>query len=162
MTLFFFGNNIKLSFLTKRIAEILGLSYGYYGDKDPTLSTMSYNGALSGLVERLDSIPGYSAVVDLGMLTVAPIDGVGDDKLAPILVNQDTGMIGSPQATNDGVSVTVLARGDIKVGSRITTESIMSPSTNGTWKVISIKFDLSNRDDPFYFYCQATTEVSTL
>lgn len=154
-----FGNNIKLSRLTQEVAKILNLSANYIGDNDPLLPTMNYSGTSWGLIEMIDNIVGYNATEDNGQLTVYPINGVGDVKIAPVKINKDTGMVGSPTATDSGISFVMLASGSVSVGTRVETSSQISPATNGIWRVVAINFEITNRDNPFYYTCRCVAEI---
>lgn len=63
-----------------------------------------------------------------------------------ILVNQDTGMIGSPAWTASGIIIRTLYNPTIFYKTNVKVESIFEPA-NGTWVVYSLRHDLESETD---------------
>ncbi|MCX8566771.1 MAG: hypothetical protein ON057_001498 [Glomeribacter sp. 1016415] len=70
-----------------------------------------------------------------GELLMLPAQQVLTDEVT--LVSQDTGMIGAPEASEDGLIVTTLLNPAIRIGSLVRVHSL-TESFNGEYKVVSI------------------------
>lgn len=117
----------------------------------------SYTGARSGLISILGDIPNIIATEDNGQLFVIST-GAGLNN-APVEVNRDTFMVGVPTFLENGISVSTFAVPEISVGTVIKTTSITSPATNGIWTVISVAFNVTNRDNQFYYNLKCVPKV---
>jgi len=148
-----FGSVTTISQLTNQIAGVLNLAPNLQLSKAEasyTIVNAQLDGVSADLPRLLDQIPGVSATVDKGVLSVRPsFEKVGGQSV--IKVNKDTGMIGTPRFLDSGIEVTILFNPDISVNSLIKTSSQLVPGTNGVWKVVNIFFELHNREAPFYY-----------
>ncbi len=81
-----------------------------------------------------------------GALIILPKDKVLSDNEGFVL-NQNTGMIGSPQRTNDGMEVRCLLNASMQIGGLVRVESIIK-EYNGDYKITKLqhKGDISTND----------------
>ena len=61
------------------------------------------------------------------------------------LINSQNGMIGYPTFSNNGITVSTFFRPELKIGANFKLESIV-PQASGTWKIVSLKHELSAND----------------
>lgn len=80
-----------------------------------------------------------------GQLVMVPAKQVLSDEA--VVLSESTGMIGSPEATDDGLQVTSLINPDLRIGGLVKVESIVS-AYNGVFKVTTIEYsgDLKGSD----------------
>ncbi|SEO76230.1 hypothetical protein SAMN02800692_1985 [Luteibacter sp. UNC138MFCol5.1] len=72
-----------------------------------------------------------------GELVMLPASQVLSDEA--VVLSEDTGMIGSPEATDDGLEITSLVNPDLRIGGLVKVDSIVS-AYNGVFKVTSIEY----------------------
>ncbi|HEY4292049.1 MAG TPA: hypothetical protein VGM71_03285 [Luteibacter sp.] len=80
-----------------------------------------------------------------GQLVMLPAKQVLADEA--VLLSESTGMIGSPEATDDGLEVTSLINPDLRIGGLVKVDSIVT-AYNGVFKVTTIEYsgDLMGSD----------------
>jgi hypothetical protein len=122
------------------------------------IANFSYTGAISKLVDKLQMVGGVRAWVDNKVLTV--INKNEYDGEEALDVNINTGMVGVPQATQNGVSAQILITPGVKPGMRVNVLSDINPSANGEFFLSTIDFEICNRDNPFYYKLGLTNNVS--
>ncbi len=64
-------------------------------------------------------------------------------------------MIGIPEITVWGVKVKYLLDSVSKLGGAIQVKSIENPAANGTYTIYQLGFEITNRDQPFYWIAEA-------
>jgi len=77
-----------------------------------------------------------------GELLMLPVQQALSDEA--VLLSEDTGMIGAPEASDDGLIVTALLNPAIRIGGLVRVQS-MTESFNGDYKVVSV----SHRGDAY-------------
>lgn len=105
-----------------------------------------------------------------GKLQIIPIDGIA--KGTAIVLNSKTGLVGTPEQTNDGIRARTLLNPQIKIGGAVTideediqaatiqsisptkkTDKVNTPATianDGQYKIISIEYNGDNRGNDWY------------
>lgn len=138
----------QLSTVARSIADGNGLILDFQAT-DKQIDNFSYNGAAAFQLNSLNDIGGIVASVDNGVLTVrnagTPIMGQSR------LINAETGMVGIPQFTQNGVSVKMMIDNTIRLGQSITIESKIVPVVNGNYIVQQIFFEVASRDQQFWY-----------
>ena len=70
-------------------------------------------------------------------------------------VAQDSGMVGVPSRTDEGVEGTVLLNAAIIEGSVVEIESVVAPDANGQFKVVSLEHKIDTHEDEFVTFFEA-------
>lgn len=121
--------------------------------KEKTISNFHFTGANTKQVEAIHNLGGVDAFIDDKHLIVktanVPLSGQS------ITLNLDSGMIGIPEITEQGIKVKFLFLPNVTLGGALLIESIMNPVANGTYCIYKLTFDLSNRDTNFYYTAEA-------
>jgi hypothetical protein len=73
-----------------------------------------------------------------GELVMLPAKQVLPDEA--VLLSESTGMIGSPEATDDGLEITSLVNPDLRIGGVVKVESIVT-AYNGVFKITTIEYN---------------------
>ena len=137
----------KLSVIAKQVALNLGLNLYINVKNDINISNFYITTPQDG-VNKLNEIGTIKAWTDTGTLYITDINGYLAD--APVPVNENTGMIGIPQLTMQGVIVKVLFDINIKLGARIQLTSTLNKAANGVYTILQMDYELCTRDTPFY------------
>jgi len=120
---------------------------------DKNIGNYSYTGSTLKQVDKLASSGQVDTFIDDDKLIVKdsknPLQNVIE------IVNMDTGMIGIPEITQQGIKVKYLYNNRSRVGGRIRVKSTLNPAANGDYIIYKLSFDLSNRDQPFYLTAEA-------
>lgn len=141
-----------LSNIAGRIASDLGLSLSFQASPKQ-VANYSHSGASIKQVERLGQLGRVNAYVDDGALVVkdwnVPLRGRVRE------VNIDTGMIGIPEFTEQGLKVQMLFDTQTVLGGALRVRSKLNPAANGLYCIYKLGFELANRDTPFYYIAEA-------
>jgi hypothetical protein len=112
----------------------------------------TYSGSKLRQVDQINDM-GYSAFIDDETLFITDrgkaVAGSG------MVLSKETGMIGIPQPTEQGVKVRYLLDPRARVGSQITIRSEINPAANGDYIIYKLGFDVCNRDTAFYSIAEA-------
>lgn len=120
------------------------------------LDAYSYTGTPIGLLENIQNmIGGYNPNSSSFMLGIqngeivvgSPQKNESDNVL---LISKDTGMIGLPMPTYNGIDVKMLLNPDVKVNDKIRLESERVPMCNGYYYVLGIRHEGELRSSQFY------------
>lgn len=139
---------IKLSDLTKSVASDLGLAVDFQAD-DKNISNYTFSGAALKQVTKLQESGGVSAYIDNNTLVVK-------DAARPLsgrvrVLNQDSGMVGIPKATEKGINVSMLIDGETVLGGALRIESKLNKSLNGDYVITQLGFEVASHDTPFFY-----------
>lgn len=119
--------------------------------KRSLLRSIQLSGSVKKFIDELASNCGFDYAIADGIIDTIKEDKVLTDE-PEILINQSTGMLGSPERTEAGVNVKTLLNPAIKLGRRIKIEAVSTkinagnlqfrnvpaPATVGTFKIIKI------------------------
>lgn len=138
--------------ISQKAADSMGLSL-LFSATDKQVANYGYTGAAEKQIEKIAELGAVDAYIDDDTLVVK-------DKNAPIstgvrLVSAGTGMIGMPEFNDFGVKVRVLFDALLKVGDQIEVKSETYPAANGRYITYKIDFDISSREQPFYYMIEA-------
>jgi hypothetical protein len=112
------------------------------------ISNYSFTGSPQKQVQKLNEM-GVVAFVDNKVLVVVdPQQSRSDDIFT---ISAASGMVGVPQPTTDGCLVRTMIGQGIEVGNEVRIESDVNPGVNGNYIIIQLDFEISNRDEPFYY-----------
>lgn len=90
------------------------------------------------------------------VVAIWPRDGARDG--AAILVSPDTGLVGYPAHTQDGINVTTVFNPNIVYGRALKVESALIPSS-GIWKPYAVTHDLESETPGGKWFTQAACTV---
>jgi hypothetical protein len=113
----------------------------------------SFGGGALNQVELLNSMGGVNAFIDDDTLIVK-------DALIPLtgitrVLSAETGMIGIPEFTEQGIKVKMLIDNQTKLGAGLQINSVQYPAANGQYVIYKLGFDIASRDVPFYYIAEA-------
>lgn len=142
---------MNLSQMAADTAKSLGVGLDFSAT-DKQLTNTSYTGSALGQVNELGDVGGVSAYIDDGKLVVKNIH-------LPLpnfkrILNKDSGMIGKPEITEQGVKVKFLIDPRTKLGGALEIQSDTSPAANGTYIIYKLSFDVQSRDIGFYYMAE--------
>lgn len=147
------GEQVQLSALAKSVASDMGLNLVFEAP-DKKIASYQFIGATIQQVGKLSEFGNVNAYVDDGQLIVKaanqPIRNVTH------VLSKDSGMIGVPEATEQGIKVTYLLDQNTRLGGAIQLVSSINPSLNGTYTIYKLGYELANRDTAFYNICEAS------
>jgi len=139
--------------IATRVAKDLGLSLNFEA-KPKQISNYTYTGSAVKQVEQLGAMGRVNAFIDDLALVVkdfnAPLAGRTRE------LSLDTGMIGIPEFTDQGIKVKMLFDNQTVLGGGLNITSKMNPAADGLYTVYKLTFELASRDTPFYYIAEAT------
>jgi len=146
-----------LSNIAKNVAADLGLKLDFQAT-EKQISNYSHSGAALKQVDRLGTTGAVSAYINNGTLVVKDINVPLKGRTR--VLNIDTGMIGIPEFTEQGIKVKMLFDNQTDLGYGLEITSIMNPAANGLYVVYKLGYEVANRDTPFYLLAEATRQTS--
>lgn len=142
----------NLSTIAQGVASDLGLRLDFQAS-DKQISNYTHNGASLKQVDKLGSTGAVDAYINNGTLVVKdlniPLKGTTR------VLNLDTGMVGIPEFTEQGIKVKMLFDNQTDIGYGLDVQSVMLPAANGIYSVFKMGFELASRDTPFYLIAEA-------
>lgn len=139
--------------IASRIAQDLSLSLTFEA-KPKQISNYTFTGSAVKQVEQLGVMGRVNAYIDDAALVVkdfnAPLAGRTRE------LNLDTGMIGIPEFTEQGIKVKMLFDNQTVLGGGINIKSKLNPAANGLYTVFKLGFELASRDNSFYYIAECT------
>lgn len=142
----------KLSDIAKQVAQDLGATLKFEA-AEKNIANHSYNGAAIKQIDALGDTGAVNAYLDDGVLVVkdynAPLSGVSRE------VNAGNGMIGLPESTEQGIKVKFLLDRDTTLGGLLNITSKVNPAVDGSYCIYKLSFEVSSRDEPFYWLAEA-------
>lgn len=159
------GNFLKGNIITRNYGGITPLSVICKGISENTqtilnfqatnqnIGNYSYGGGALNQVELLNGFGGVNAFIDDDQLIVknamVPLRGITR------VLSADTGMIGIPEFTEQGIKVKMLLDKQTRLGSGLRINSVQYPAANGDYVIYKLGFDIASRDVPFYYIAEA-------
>lgn len=142
----------NLSTIAQGVAADLGLQLDFQA-KEKQISNYSHSGAALKQVDRLGTTGAVSAYINNGVLVVKDLNIPLKGRTR--VLSLDTGMIGIPEFTEQGIKVKMLFDNQTDLGFGLDITSIMNPAANGLYSVYKLQFELASRDTPFYLIAEA-------
>lgn len=149
------GGKTPLSAIARSVADDLGVQLDFQA-QEKQIGNYSHSGAALKQVDRLGTAGAVQAYVNNGVLVVKDL-GVPLKGRARVL-NIDTGLVGIPEFTEQGIKARMLYDNQTDLGYGLDVTSIMLPAANGVYVVYKLQFELSNRDEPWYLTAEAVRE----
>lgn len=146
-----FPYNSQLSEISQKVATDIGASLNFQAT-EKTIANFNFSGGALDQVRKLAEMGEIDAYVDNGVLVVK-------DSRIPLsnittIVNKNTGMIGQPEITEQGIKVKFLIDGQTTVGGSLQLTSELNPAVNGTYVVYKLGFEINSREEPFYWIAE--------
>lgn len=92
---------------------------------------------------------GAELIIDDDVMILSPAGGAGKNagggRGNAVLLNKDTGLLGYPVLSNEGVQLKALYNPAFRLGGLVEVESIV-PKASGTWRIIKLTHDLAAFD----------------
>lgn len=146
------GAATPLRTIAQQVAADLGLVLVFEAT-DHQIANYSFTGGAIKQVNRLGELGRVNAFIDDGQLVVknynAPLKG------NTRVLNLETGLIGIPEFTEQGVKARMLFDNQTRLGSGLLLRSVINPAVNGVYTVYKLNFELASRDTPFYYTAEA-------
>lgn len=144
-------SGVTLDTLVQETAAIMGLSYRIDErvDKGKVIPHFTFNGPAAAMIIRLSELANVRVYCDDDTIVVTNWDA----GLSNIIVdvNKDSGMIGIPEFTEYGVKVRTFVDRNIVLGGAIRLRSEMVPVMDGDYVVTRIDYEMTTRDQAFYY-----------
>jgi hypothetical protein len=162
LTFFFQNGNIitpaavptnLISNIAKQVAGNLGIPLQFEATDKP-LTNYNFIGAALKQIDRINSIGGVSAYIENNVLVVKN-KNTALVSAGTKIVSAETGMVALPEITNFGVKVTFMIDNYTRLGTLLTVKSDRVPTANGSYIVYKLAFDISSRDNNFYWVAEA-------
>lgn len=142
----------QLSTIAQSVAADLGLKLDFQA-KEKQISNYSHSGAALKQVDRLGTTGAVNAYINNGTLVVKDFNIPLKSRTR--VLSLDTGMIGIPEFTEQGIKAKMLFDNQTDLGYGLDITSIMNPAANGIYSVYKLGFELASRDTPFYLIAEA-------
>jgi len=105
------------------------------------LSTPYYGGSVIDQISAIIEHSHISAIYENGVLAIWPANS--QRNYAPVEISPQTGMVGYPAYTANGIALTTLYNPSIKFGAAIAVTSSLTGAT-GTWTIFDLNYDLDS------------------
>jgi hypothetical protein len=142
----------SLEGICKTISSILQYPLVFQAT-DKMINNFSFSGSSLGLVYKLNQVGGVNAFIDDHKLMVKDALNYLTGKMR--VLSKDTGMVGLPEMTEQGVKVRYLLDNTSVIGGGLKIESDINPAATGDWVIYKLGFDIASRDTPFYYIAEA-------
>lgn len=139
--------------IAAQVAKDLGLALRFEATAKQ-ISNFSYTGSAVKQVEYLGAMGRVNAYIDDKTLIVKNFNTALARRVREL--NLDTGMIGIPEFTEQGIKAKMLFDNQTTLGGGLRISSKLNPAANGLYTVFKMGFELASRDTPFYLIPECT------
>jgi len=146
------GASSTLSEISKQTSENLGLKLNFQAS-DKNIANYSYSGGSLDQVGDIGDMGSVDAFVDDDTLIVK--DSTRAVSSEEIILSEETGLVGVPELTEQGIKVTYFLDNKTKLGGLIKLTSILNPALNGEYIIYKLGFNVATREAPFYWIAEA-------
>lgn len=146
------GASSTLSEISKQTSENLGLKLNFQAS-DKNIANYSYSGGSLDQVGDIGDMGSVDAFVDDDTLIVK--DSTRAVSSEEIILSEETGLVGVPELTEQGIKVTYFLDNKTKLGGLIKLTSILNPALNGEYIIYKLGFNVATREVPFYWIAEA-------
>lgn len=143
----------KLSIIAATVATNNGLGMSFE-IVDRNIASYSFTGSPADQIKQLAELCLSDVYQDNSILYIKP---TGTPKVGATVrvLDKNTGMIGVPEGTENGVKVMMLFDPVTQIGSQIDLTSEINPVLDGSYCIYKLDFDISSRDNAFYLTAEA-------
>jgi hypothetical protein len=139
--------------IASRVAKDMGLALNFQATPKQ-IANYSFTGSVVKQVEQLGQLGRVNAYIDDATLVVKNFNSPLERRVREL--NLDTGMIGIPEFTEQGIKVKMLFDNETVLGGGIRVTSKLNPAANGLYSVFKLGFELASRDTPWYYIAECT------
>ncbi len=139
--------------IASRVAQDLSLSLNFQATAK-MISNYTYTGSAVKQVEQLGAMGRVNAYIDDRELVVKNFNAPLAQRTRDL--NLDSGMIGIPEFTEQGLKVKMLFDNQTTLGGGLKITSRINPAADGLYTVFKLGFELTSRDVPFYYIAECT------
>lgn len=143
----------NLSAIAGRVAKDLEANLTFEAT-DKQIANYSFSGATLRQVNALAEAGNVDAYLDDETLVVKDRDKPLKNRVK--IIDNTTGMIGIPEATERGVSIKILYDLQTDLGGRVDLTSELNPALDGSYTIYKLDFDLASRETPWYWEIEAS------
>lgn len=141
-----------LNQIGKKVSQDLDLALQFEAT-DKNIGNYNFAGSSLKQVQLLNSLGGINAFVDDNTLimknALVPLNGTTR------ILNADSGLIGIPEFTEQGLKATFLLDNKTRIGGGLQIESQIYPAINGNYVIYKLGFNITSREVPFYYIAEA-------
>jgi hypothetical protein len=142
---------VNLSQLAKQIAADNNLAL-HFQAQEKSIANYQFTGGSLNQVDKLSALGGLNVYVDDGTLVVKTINEPLNRTFR--VLSAETGMVGIPEITEQGVKVKYLLDNTTKLGGGMVINSKIYPAVNGNYVIFKLGFEIASRDTPFYYIAE--------
>ena len=143
-----YEGSVSVRDLVRDGVEELGLTLGPIDlvPADAVEVDFRYNGPTRiMLTERLRPLGLEWYEDDGGVVRISRIEKTADDRPDGVVISEETGMIGTPTVTDDGLRVRSVLDARLRLDTRVRVESVVAEVSDRSWKVIDVEHAGDNR-----------------
>lgn len=118
--------------------------------QDKQIASYAFTGAKSQQLNMLGQMGGVNAYIDDDKLIVKDIGKPVVAATSTTVLDLNSGMVGIPEITEQGIRVKMMFEPFSKCGGQIEVRSVINPGVNGKYNIFKMTYDLANRAEPFY------------
>lgn len=144
---------VPLQTIASRVAQDLGLALDFQATAKQ-IANYTFTGSAIKQVEQLGVMGRVNAYIDDQSLIVKNFNSPLARRSR--VLSLDSGMIGIPEFTEQGIKVKMLFDNQTVLGGGLQITSKLNPAANGLYTVFKLGFELASRDTPFYYIAEAT------
>lgn len=143
---------VPLSTIAQQVAGDCDLSCNFQAT-DKQIANYSHSGPALRGIDKIHGAGGVAAWADGDELLVTDTDTPLTGKLR--VLDADSGMIGVPKFSEQGVKVTYLLDNTSKTGGALQIVSQVWPAINGNYRIYALGWNIASREEPFYWIAEA-------
>jgi len=137
--------------IAAQVAQDLGLALAFEA-KPKQVANYTFTGSVVKQVEQLGKLGMVNAYIDDKTLVVKDLNAPMRNRTRELSL--ETGMIGIPEFTEQGLKVKMLFDGQTQLGGALNIKSKLNPAANGLYVIYKLLIELANRDTPFYYVAE--------
>lgn len=141
----------KLSQVAGQVAQDLGATLDFQAS-DKSIGNYSHSGAAARQVGKLADSGDVDVYLDGNTLVVKDANVPLTGRLR--ILDADSGMIGIPEITEQGIKVKYLLDNQTALGGALRIVSRLNPAASGEYAIYKLGFEVASRDTPFYWIAE--------
>lgn len=143
----------NFSTIAKQVAADNGLTLNFQA-LDKQITNYNFTGGAGKQFQKLQDMGAFDVYADNNQLIIKNRGQALNNKVR--ILNLDTGMIGIPETTEQGIKVKFLLDNQTILGGALQLTSKLYPTLNGTYTVFKLGFEITSREVPFYYIAECT------
>jgi hypothetical protein len=147
-----YGASAPLSNIAGQVAKDLDLNLVFEAN-EKNIANYAFSGGALKQVDYLGQTGGVTAFVDNESLVVKNAAQPLKNRLR--ILSADSGMIGVPTLTDEGIKVKFFLDRETTLGGVLQIKSKLNPALNGNYMIYKLSFEIASRDIPFDWTAEA-------